>query len=266
MVRGASTALSKARKVRGVPDQEFSQMTHGSGPAATGATPLDSPAAGGLAPVRDGSQPGAGSVPRLASRRALKNWRVRSRLFLLVVIPTVTAVVAGAIFIASSAQSALVYGRVLTLANLSGKITGLVQALQTEREDTVRFIILGNGNGGRGASPKSAVPPGPELSLLNQEHAISDSWASQVKNLAGGIDGSYSALAQQDSKAAVTAIGNLPAIRAAATGTKLPALIVTQEYATAINTLLAIEGQLAVGSGDSTLAGSVRVLGLVSSM
>ncbi|HEX5299491.1 MAG TPA: nitrate- and nitrite sensing domain-containing protein, partial [Streptosporangiaceae bacterium] len=36
--------------------------------------------------------------------------------------------------------------------------------------------------------------------------------------------------------------------------------------ATAINTLLAIEGQLAVGSGDSTLAGSVRVLGLVSSM
>src|SRR5690348_18499883 len=98
MVRGADTALSKARKIRGVPDQTFSQLTHGSGPAATGPTPLDSPAPGGLAPGRDGSQPGAGSVPRLASRRALKNWRVRSRLFLLVVIPTVTAVVAGAIF------------------------------------------------------------------------------------------------------------------------------------------------------------------------
>src|SRR5689334_9890701 len=107
MVRGADTALSKARKIRGVPDQAFSQMTHGSGPEATGATPLDSPAPGGLAPGRDGSQPGAGSVPRLASRRALKNWRVRSRLFLLVVIPTVTAVVGGAIFIASSAQNAL---------------------------------------------------------------------------------------------------------------------------------------------------------------
>jgi signal transduction histidine kinase len=266
MVRGAGTALSKAKKIRGVPDQAFSQMTNGSGPSAAGATPLDGPGSGGLAPVRDGSQPGAGPVPRLASRRALKNWRVRSRLFLLVVIPTVTAVVAGAIFIASSAQSALVYGRVLTLANLSGKVTGLVQALQTEREDTVRFIILGSSNGGRGASPKSAVPPGPELSLLNQEHAVSDSWANQVENLAGEVDGSYSALAQQDSKAAVTAIGNLPAIRAAATGTRLPALIVTQEYATAINTLLAIESQLAVGSGDSTLAGSVRVLGLVSSM
>src|SRR5205814_4366577 len=119
-------------------------------------TALDSSAPGGLSPVRDGGQPpGADSVPRPDSRRALKNWRVRSRLFLLVVIPTVTAVAAGGIFIASSVQSALVYGRVQTLANLSGKITGLVQALQNEREDTVRFVVMGSGNGGRGASASS---------------------------------------------------------------------------------------------------------------
>jgi signal transduction histidine kinase len=91
--------------------------------------------------------------------------------------------------------------------------------------------------------------------------------AGQIRSAqASGIDGSYSALAQQDSAAAVIAIGNLPAIRAAATSTRLPALIVIQEYATAINTLLAVQSQIAVGSSDSTLAGSVRVLGLVSSM
>ena len=105
-----------------------------------------------------------------------------------------------------------------------------------------------------------------DCSVADQEWRKNTLFRSTDRDLAGGIDGSYSALAQQDSKAAVTAIGNLSAIRAAATATKLPALIVTQEYATAINTLLAIEGQLAVGSGDSTLAGSVRVLGLVSSM
>ena len=103
-------------------------------------------------------------------------------------------------------------------------------------------------------------------SLLNQDYAVTTGWANQVKALAGGIGGSYSALAQQDVQAAVTAIGNLPAIRAAATGTQLPALIVIQEYATAIDTLLAVESQIAVGSSDSTLAGEVRVLGLVSSM
>jgi len=269
MVRGASAVLSKARKTRGISRAVIKQVSRDASPSA-GADGAAAP--GSLAPdlspaARDGGQqPGAGPTPRPASRRALKNWRVRSRLFLLVIIPTVTAVAAGGVFIASSVGSALVYQRVLTLANLSGKITGLVQALQNEREDTVRFIVLGNSNGGRGASPSSAVPPGPELGLLNQDHAVTTGWANQVKALAGGIDGSYSALAQQDTQAAVTAIGNLPAIRAAATGTRLPALIVIKEYATAINTLLAVQSQVAVGSSDSTLAGSVRVLGLVTSM
>jgi hypothetical protein len=269
MVRGASAVLSKARKTRGISRVVIKQASRDASPSAGadgaaapgGPAPDVSPAAPG-----GGQQPGTGPTPRPASRRALKNWRVRSRLFLLVIISTVTAVAAGGAFIASSVESALVYQRVLTLANLSGKITGLVQALQNEREDTVRFIVLGNSNGGRGASPSSAVPPGPELGLLNQDHAVTTGWADQVKALAGGIDGSYSALAQQDTQAAVTAIGNLPAIRAAATGTQLPALIVIKEYATAINTLLAVQSQVAVGSSDSTLAGSVRVLGLVTSM
>jgi HAMP domain-containing protein/anti-sigma regulatory factor (Ser/Thr protein kinase) len=218
---------------------------------------------GGFPP---GSDPSTSPAPRAASRRSLKNWRVRSRLLLLVIIPTVTALAAGGTFIASSVQSDLVYQRVLTLANLSGKVTGLVQALQNEREDTIRFIVLGASDGGRGASPHSATPPGPELELLNQDYALTTGWASQVSTLASQINGSYSALAQQDVQAALTAIANLPAIRASATGTQLPALIVIQEYATTIDTLLAIESQIPVGSGDSTLAGSVSALGLVSSM
>jgi signal transduction histidine kinase len=187
-------------------------------------------------------------------------------LLLLVIIPTVTAVAAGGVFIASSLQSALVYQRVQTLASLSGKISGLVQALQNERQDTVRFIVLGDSNGGRGASPSSATPPGPELGLLRQDDAITNTWAGQVKALAGGIGGADPALAQQDTQAAVTVIANLPAIRAAATGTQLPAPIVIKEYANAISALLAVETQISVGSSDSTLAGAVRVLGLVSSM
>jgi signal transduction histidine kinase len=267
MVKGPSAALTKARKIRAIPHPADNRMTRDVGPSMAGATaPADS-VPGGSPPAGDGGQqPAAETAPRPASLRALKDWRVRSRLFLLVIIPTVTAVAAGGIFIASSVGSALVYQRVLTLASLSGKTSGLVQALQNEREDTVRFIVLGNGNGGRGASPSSAIPPGPELELLNQDHAITTGWANQVKAVADRIDGSYSALAQQDSKATVTAIGTLPAIRAAATSTRLPALIVIQEYATAISTLLAIQSQIAVGSSDSTLAGSVRVLSLVSSM
>ena len=226
------------------------------------------PATDSFPPDGGDGRPAGGKEPesRPRSRRALKNWRVRSRLLLLVIIPTVTAVAAGGVFIASSVRSALVNQRVVALANLSGTITGLVQALQNEREDTVRFIVLGSGDGGRGASPASAIPPDLELGLLKQDYAVSNGWASQVRALAGAIGGAYPALAQQDTQAAVTAIGDLPAIRAAATGTQLPAPIVINEYSTALSALLAVESQIAVGSGDSTLAGSVRVLGLVSSM
>jgi signal transduction histidine kinase len=269
MVRSPSAVLSKATKTRGIPRAAIKRV---SGDASRSAVANDAAARGDsppdafAAPPGGGQQPGAGHARRPASRRALKNWRLRSRLWLLVIIPTVTAVAAGGVFIASSVSSALVYQRVLTLANLSGKITGLVQALQNEREDTVRFIVLGASDGGRGASPSSAAPPAPELSLLNQDYAVTNGWADQVKALADGIDGSYGALTQQDAQAALTAIGNLSAIRAAATGTQLPALNVIDEYATAISALLDVESQVGVGSSDSTLAGEVRVLGLVSSM
>jgi signal transduction histidine kinase len=227
----------------------------------------DGAAPSAFLPKQPGNQPpGGGPAQRLAPYRALKNWRVRSRLILLVIIPTVTAVVGGGIFIASSLQRAVVDQRVVTMAGLSDKVTGLVQALQTERQDTVRFIMLGSGGGGRGASAKSAIPPTQELRLLSQDYATTDRWAGQVKSQAGGIGSSYPALAQQDSKSALTVIRNLPPIRATATGTELPPLIVIKEYATAISDLLAVESQIAVGSSDSSLAGEVRVLGLVSSM
>ena len=259
--------LSKARNTGGITRAAIRRVSRDATPsvAADGSAVPRGPAPDVFPPA--GQQPGTGPAPRLASRRALKNWRVRSRLVLLVIIPTVTAVAAGGAFVASSVQSALVYQRVLTLANLSGKVAGLVQSLQNEREDTVRFIVLA-GSGGRGALPSSPTPPGPEQAVLKLDYTVTASWANQVKALAGGVNGSYSALAQQDTQAALTAIGNLPAIRAASTGTdsQLPAQIVIGEYTTAINALLAIESQISVGSSDSTLAGSVRVLGLVSSM
>jgi signal transduction histidine kinase len=234
---------------------------------ADGPAVQDRPAPSALLPKQPESQPPAGGpARRLVPYRTLKNWRVRSRLILLVIIPTVTAVVGGGIFIASSLQRAVVDQRVVTMADLSDQVTGLVQALQTERQDTVRFIMLGSGDGGRGASAKSAIPPTQELRLLGQDYATTDRWASQVKSRAGGIGSSYPGLAQQDSKSALTVIGNLPPIRATATGTQLPPLIVIKEYATAISDLLAVESQIAVGSSDSSLAGEVRVLGLVSSM
>jgi len=275
MVRGANAVLSRTKKTRRIPS-----AAAGREPAATQPGAAAEPAAArndsppdvfAQSPARQ-HRDGVASESRVSSRRALKNWRVRSRLFLLVIVPTTAAVVLGGIRISSAVQSALVYQRVVTMANLNAKIIGLAGALQRERADTVEFIVLGGttppngpnpGTSGRGTKPSQSAF---ETALLDQDHAVSSGWANQVTGLADSIDGSYPALAQEDAQSAVYTISGLSQIRAAATGTRLPALNVIQAYTKAINSLLAFGNQIAVGSGDTALAGSVRVLSLVSAM
>src|SRR6266700_8334301 len=130
-------------------------------PASRGQSP-NGAATKGSAP-RDGGSPASPRPVPLAGRRSLqnglKNWRVRSRLLLLVVLPTLSAVILGGFAVAASARSAAAYQRVERFSQLGGEITGLVQALQTEREDTIRFITTGSGAGGRG-SPSTVASTG----------------------------------------------------------------------------------------------------------
>ena len=55
-------------------------------------------------------------------------------------------------------------------------------------------------------------------------------------------------------------------LRTVATKTKLPALVVVQEYTNVINDVLALNDQIAQAASDPSLAQTVHVLGLVSAM
>ena len=86
--------------------------------------------------------------PILGRRISLRDWRVRSRLLLLITVPVLVAVAFGGLAIVSSLRTAQSYQQVQRLAVLAGDATNLAQALQNEREDTVTFIVLGS-QGGR---------------------------------------------------------------------------------------------------------------------
>ncbi len=202
----------------------------------------------------------AAAAPPKTSRLALKNWRVRSRLLLLVLLPTLAAVILGGVSVVSSARSALAYQRVEQFSRLGGQITSLIQALQAEREDTIRYITMGPA-GGRG-SPGAAA--GPQLAVLAQDRQATDQLARRVRSGAVTIGRSYPALAQQEAKGAITAIDGLPALRSVATSTRIPSLAVIQEYAATITQLLALEDEIATGSHDAVLADTARVVGLIS--
>src|SRR5262249_61556379 len=110
-------------------------------------------APGACGPPGDGgADPGPQPPPaKPPSRRALRNWRVRSRLVLLIAIPTLTAIVLGGIRIGASAQAAVADQRVERLATLSGQVASFASALQAERLGMVKFIVLG--------TPSPAGPP-----------------------------------------------------------------------------------------------------------
>ena len=243
---------------------EDEQATVGSafGRADTG------PIAGSGQDVRaDGPAPGGGPHHQAPGRRpsggrGLKNWRVRSRLLLLITIPTLTAVVLGGIRITSSVQSALGYQRVHQLATLSSDITNLVQRLQNERDQTAYFIAEGK-NGGRAATLASAAN-GLQV-VITQRHDTEQAAAVVEADLAR-VGSSFSSLTRQEAATALTDLSNLPNLRLAATQTNLPALVVVQKYGERIGDLLVLEDGAAQGVSDATLSQTVRVLGLVSRM
>ena len=202
---------------------------------------------------------------------------MRSRLLLLIAVPVLVAVVFGGVAIVSSLRTAQSYQQVQRLAVLAGDATNLAEDLQNEREDTVQFISGGNA-GGR-ASSLAPTPPHPTqadtlnkaaaadtLALLHSDYRTSERAEDQVSSLAGSIGGSYPALAQTQAKAAITAIGDLPALRTASTTTRLPVLTVINDYDTVITQLLALENEVSAGSKDASLADTVQVTSLISSM
>ncbi len=203
---------------------------------------------------------------RSGSRRGLKNWRVRSRLVLLIAIPTLTAVVLGGISILSYARSASADGRVQQLATLSSNITVLAQQLEEERDRTVYYIALG-GDGGRTqalAAPKAGGQTAAELGVIHQDYVLTNQSVSTVMRELGQVGSGFSPQAQQEAVTARTALQNLAFLRQASTSTNLPALVVVQKYTGLINDLLALIDVTGQGTSDATLAQAIRVLGLVS--
>ena len=207
------------------------------------------------------SVPGPPGPAWRAARFAPRNWRVRSRLLVLVALPTMAAVILGGVSVVSSVRSAVAYQRVEQFSRLGGEITDLIQALQAEREDTISYITMGPSSGGRGAEHAAATPG---LAVLAHDQQRTDQLAARVRSRAATIGPSYPAVAQHEARGAISAINGLPALRSTATTTQMPALVVIQEYAAAIEQLLALEDEIATGSNDAALADTVRVAGLIS--
>jgi signal transduction histidine kinase len=188
---------------------------------------------------------------------------VRSRLLLLITIPTLTAVVLGGTRIVTSVQSALTFQRIETLSNLSSAVTTLAGKLEDERDQTV--IYIADGPTGRAAALAGhASLAAPQLQLVNDQYHFTRPWITQVRTQLASIGDTYPAQVQQDAAAITSVLATLPDLRVSSTRTYMPALDVVANYTKAVEHLLAIDDDVALDSGDPVLASNVRALGVIS--
>ena len=84
-------------------------------------------------------------VPR-SRALTLRNWPVSWRLIAVIVMALVMGLVFGGLRVSAATDSAAGFGRVSQLASLGQQVTGLVQALEDERDETTGVISGASSN------------------------------------------------------------------------------------------------------------------------
>ena len=199
--------------------------------------------------------------PSKARRRLLRNWRVRSRLVLLIAIPTATAVALGASSIVSSWHTAVGYQRVAQLANLSSQVTKLAYELEYERDNTVWFIAM---KPGPNADQHLSAAANSQLQVVRQQYVYTDQTVRPVRQAARAIGSDFPAGVVLDAQSVLAEIGFIPSVRSAALSADASATDVISRYERVIDVLLAFEGQIALTSNDPQLTSTVSALSQVS--
>ncbi|HSR82687.1 MAG TPA: nitrate- and nitrite sensing domain-containing protein [Streptosporangiaceae bacterium] len=193
---------------------------------------------------------------------------MRSRLLLLIIIPTLTAVIFGGSRIVTSVQSALSYQRVEQLANMSYDVTSLATRLEAERDQTLLYI--GEGTSGRAAilahnANANLTNGAPQnLQLVVQDQHLTGPWVKKVRADAAAIGAGYPTQVQTDAQNIGNLLKRLNPLRTAATTTKLHPTDVLNQYENILSQVLAIDDNIALNSGDPTLNNDVRALNLIS--
>src|SRR6266567_2024428 len=269
-VRGTSTVPSRSKMSRDAAPGPAGRSDAGAqeayGPSAGGSvTDLLDPAA---------EPPQAGRPSGRTRGRVMRNWRVRSRLVLLITIPTATAVAIGGSSIASSWRSAVADQRIAQLASLVSKVSTLSYQLQYERFDTVQFIgtktdlQTGNLESTLSASAKD------RLRAVRQQYKYTDKWVGLVTASAAAIGSGLPPGVADDVQSVKSQLALISSVRhsalSAASGPAASgpaaAIDVLDRYSAVISVLLAFEDEVLVTSNDPQLTATFNALSQISAL
>jgi signal transduction histidine kinase len=210
---------------------------------------------GGDRPADDAGVPSSagpvssGAGVRKPGRMALSNWRVRWRLFAIIAVPTLTALVLGIIQNVNAEASYSNFQRVQTLSKLGGLGANAIANLEDERDATAGLIASGKTD----ATAKALVQKYRTASLVTLTQF--DNAAASVVN-----DGAYPSQVRLDLGNATQSTSDLVQIQDAVSSTEYGALPTIAAYDRIIGDFITFTGDVATGSGDITLQNEVTVL------
>jgi Nitrate and nitrite sensing/HAMP domain len=178
----------------------------------------------------------------------LRNWRVRSKLIAVLVIPAVAFLVLASFGIGATVRNAQAFGRGNQLAELGGEVTALVHELQSERDLSAGFIIGGPGEGNN-------VQEALDTQQTRVDSAISLYRAAEEPlhdDLGPRLEGRFDAVRD--------GLDDLEGLRGAVRSQSITERAAFQEYSRVVQLLLDVNGEIAEPGGDEDLTQQVRAL------
>ena len=175
----------------------------------------------------------------------LRDWPVSTRPIAVIILALLIGLVFGGREVVSAVGSADEFGRVSQLAVLGQQVSGLVQALEDERDQTA------------GPAPLT------QASALTSAYRATDAAAARVKSLAAGIGGSFPANIRARVATVVSDINDLQGLRITAQASQ-SAVAVDGVYVRPITDMIALDGQIGQGTSDAALVNDVQTLNAMS--
>ncbi|GAA2859994.1 nitrate- and nitrite sensing domain-containing protein [Streptosporangium fragile] len=174
------------------------------------------------------------------------NWRVRSRLVALVLVPTVAAVLLGGVQVLASMSAADDYQRVNDLARLSDRVGALAHELAEERDRTAWFIALGR--------PESGVRD------MRARTDLVDDAAARVRESGVLLGGQVGGRTGDEVETVLARLEDLAPLRRQALQSTLSPDAAVAAYSPIIADLLSLHDELGRGAADDVLVSRALTL------
>src|SRR4029453_7306062 len=172
----------------------------------------------------------------------LRNWRVRSKLIAVLVIPAVAFLVLASFGIGSLVANAQGFEDGRKLAELGRQVTTLVHELQAERDLSVAFSASGNEDAGKAMREQQ---PRVDQAVA----AYKEAEAPLYDDLGDRIRGRFNAVR--------AGLDDLASLRESARSSSLTARAVAAEYSRIIDQLLDVNAEIPTPGGDEDLSQAV---------